>query len=118
MEKNMKKGFVGAVVLVVLFMAFECFAESSLYPKLTVGQISKDLNGRKVVDWKFERDDRKAIQILDGNYNGDVADVHVYVLVIDGRGNHGRKGRLRLYYKWTEDDWKLININPLVFARW
>jgi hypothetical protein len=44
-EKNMKNGFVGTVVLVVSFMALECFAESNLYPKLRVGQISKDLNG-------------------------------------------------------------------------
>jgi hypothetical protein len=113
-----KNLIVTGIVCFALIMAVKCLAESSFYPKLSVGQVSKDLNGQKVADWHFARDDHKAVQILDGHYDGDMAEVRVYVLVIDGRGNHGRKGRLRLKYEWTVDEWKLIHIKPLVFARW
>ena len=109
---------VTGIVCFALITAVTCFAESHLYPKLSAGQISKDLNGQKVADWNFARDDHRTVQILDDNYNGHRAQIHVYILVIDGRGNHGRKGRLRLNYNWIDDEWKLITIKPLVFARW
>ena len=113
----MNKGFIVAIVVVCSLLVV-CYAGASPYPKLSVRQISKDLTGKEVADWSFTRDDQKTIQILDGNYDGDMAEVHVYVLVIDGLGNHGRKGRLRLYYQWAEYYWKLMNIKPLVFLPW
>jgi hypothetical protein len=106
------------IAVIVMSLAANCFAGTSSYPELDRGDIARDLIGKKVDDWKFEKDDHKAIWILDVHYGEDRAQVHVYIQVIDGGGNHGRKGRLRLYYKWTEKDWHLINIEPLVFEPW
>jgi len=76
--------------------------------------IQKDIIGKSIEGWTFEKGAPCRIEILDAKYEKDTAVVHVSIKAVKHvrrtPGWMGKQGKLRLGYEYAENDWNLVNI--------
>lgn len=112
-----KTSIVIAFCVFCLCVTKTSFAIWASHPKIDEKHIAKDLIGRQVQGWTFEKAAPCRLKILDAKYDKDTAIVYIFVKTIDFRGKYGREGKLRLEYEYAADDWNILDIKPISFSR-
>jgi ankyrin repeat protein len=108
---------LGSLALCVLLAGRATWTVASFHPEIDVEHVQKDLLGRTVEGWTFQDFHHTKVNILNANYNEDIASVHVSTKSGQHGGLEGRSGELRLAYEWVSNDWKLLVIEPLSFTK-
>lgn len=112
----MKKVIILFLFLIGLPLSQSGVAEAR--PDISENRIVKDLAGRTVDSWKFDKNSLMLVELLDAKYDKDRAVVYVFVHVvkvhIDQRTgqkpeeNTGDKLKLRLEYEYAANEWNLF----------
>jgi len=84
--------------------------EEAEKPKISVKKIEKDIAGKMVGSWIFQKSEWREIDILDSKYDDKKAKVTINVDTI-----RNKSGSLRLYYRWNGNKWKLSKIFNIDF---
>ena len=71
-------------------------------PEITPGQIEKEIAGKMVGTWIFQKSEWRDIDILESKYDKDRATITINVDTI-----RNKTGSLRLRYRWVDGRWKL-----------
>ena len=79
-------------------------------PVITAEQVERDIAGKIVGTWIFQKSEWRDIDIVEAEYTGDTAKI---VANIDTIRN--KTGRLRLRYKWTDGHWKIYRLFNIDF---
>ena len=74
-------------------------------PEISVEKIEKDITGKMVAGWIFQKSEWREIDILNSKYSGDKAKIEINVDTV-----RNKSGTLRLRYLWTDNKWKLVSI--------
>jgi len=85
-------------------------AETKRTPKVTADQVEKDLVGKIVGGWIFQKTEWRDIDIMESEYDGDKAKIIVNIDTI-----RNKSGSLKLRYKRTGGGWKLYRIFNIDF---
>ncbi|MBI9082834.1 MAG: hypothetical protein JEZ11_04505 [Desulfobacterales bacterium] len=79
-------------------------------PEITAEQIEKDIAGKMVSSWIFQKSEWRDIDILESKYDKDHATITINVDTI-----RNKTGSLRLRYRWVDGRWKLLRIFNIDF---
>jgi len=79
-------------------------------PPVTAERVERDLAGKIVGTWIFQKSEWRDIDILEADYAGDKARIVVNVDTI-----RNKTGRLRLRYRWVDGRWKIYRIFNIDF---
>ena len=79
--------------------------EAEARPPVTAEQIEKDISGKILGTWIFQKSEWRDIDILEADYSGDKAKIEVNIDTI-----RNKSGRVRLRYQWTDGRWKLYRL--------
>ena len=79
-------------------------------PEITAGKIEKDIAGKMVGSWIFQKNEWREIDILSSKYSDEKAKIEINVDTI-----RNKTGTLRLRYRWTGKKWKLVKIFNIDF---
>lgn len=79
--------------------------EAEARPPVTAEQIEKDVSGKILGTWIFQKSEWRDIDILEADYSGDKAKIEVNIDTI-----RNKSGRVRLRYQWTDGRWKLYRL--------
>jgi len=74
-------------------------------PEITAIKIEKDIAGKMVGSWIFQKSEWREIDILNSKYSDEKAKIEINVDTI-----RNKSGTLRLRYHWTDNKWKLVKI--------
>lgn len=74
-------------------------------PEITAKKIQKDIAGKMVGSWIFQKSEWREIDILNSKYSDEKAKIEINVDTI-----RNKSGTLRLRYRWTDNKWKLVKI--------
>jgi len=113
----MKKWFILGSVLV--FCLFGGDAWSGVWrssPKIDEKHIRKDLIGKTVQSWTFQKGEPCRIKMLDAKYDKDTAVAYISIRVMNKRWTYGYEGKFRLEYEYAADDWNLLDIKAIFFS--
>ncbi len=79
-------------------------------PKISAKMIEKDIAGKMVGSWIFQKSEWREIDVLESKYDGEKAKITINVDTI-----RNKSGSLRLYYRWNGNKWKLSKIFNIDF---
>ncbi len=110
--------------LLVAVMILVPVACNQNHPKITVEDIQRQIIGKSVLtgegpdEWIFDVNVPRKISIVESEYVGDQATLVVDMETIGGTGSLVQRkmaGKVRLDYKWVDDQWNLTRIESLTF---
>jgi hypothetical protein len=79
--------------------------KSNRRPKITPEKVERDIAGKMVGTWIFQKSEWRDIDILESRYDESRAKITVNIDTI-----RNKTGSLRLRYRWADGRWKLIRI--------
>lgn len=79
-------------------------------PEITAEQAGKDITGKMVGTWIFQKSEWRDIDILESKYDNDRATITINVDTI-----RNKTGSLRLRYQWIDGRWKLLRMFNIDF---
>ena len=84
--------------------------QSEKKPEIDAEKVEKDIAGKMVGTWIFQKSEWRDIDVLESTYDKDRATIVVNVDTI-----RNKTGSLRLRYRWTDGRWKLFRIFNIDF---
>lgn len=79
-------------------------------PEITAEQAGKDITGKMVGTWIFQKSEWRDIDIIESKYDKDHATITINVDTI-----RNKTGSLRLRYQWVDGRWKLMRMFNIDF---
>lgn len=84
--------------------------QSEQRPEIDAEKVEKDIAGKMVGTWIFQKSEWRDIDVLESKYDKDRATIIVNIDTI-----RNKTGSLRLRYRWTDGRWKLFRIFNIDF---